>query len=270
MKKQYTFKMKNICILLFAMLLPISMMGQKPRLLVSTDIGGDPDDQQAVIRLMVHANEFDLEGLVTSVTERPGNPKVGVVCPELLREIIQGYEQVYPNLLKHDTAFPSPAYLFSIVKNGSPTGDWDHVGEGHDTEGSGWIIKMVDKKDERPLNICLFGGQTDLAQALWKVKSSRPAGDYRKFISKIRVYDVSDQDHIFKQMFAEHPSLFYILSNAPQGHDMREGAYRGVYLGGDESLTSLQWLKEMCLKTTVRWVGFIPKKHGHLQIPMGP
>ena len=33
----------------------------KPCLLVLTDIGG-PDDQQSMIRLMVHANEFEIEG----------------------------------------------------------------------------------------------------------------------------------------------------------------------------------------------------------------
>lgn len=31
---------------------------ERPRLAVLTDIGGDPDDQQSVIRLMVYANEF--------------------------------------------------------------------------------------------------------------------------------------------------------------------------------------------------------------------
>ena len=106
---------------------------------------------------------------------------------------------------------------------------------------------MVDKKDKRPLNICIFGGQVELQQALWKVKNTRSEKDYLRFISKIRVFDVSDQDHIFKQIFAEHPSLFYILSIAPEGRDKREGAYRGMYLGGDESLTSLKWLKENVL-----------------------
>jgi cellulose-binding protein len=38
--------------------------------------------------------------------------------------------------------------------------------------------------------------------------------------------------------------LFYILASAEQGRDKREGVYRGMYLGGDESLTSLAWLDE--------------------------
>ena len=39
----------------------------RPRLLVLTDIGGDPDDQQSLVRLMVYANEFEIEGLVARI-----------------------------------------------------------------------------------------------------------------------------------------------------------------------------------------------------------
>jgi len=34
----------------------------RPRLAVLTDIGGDPDDRQSLVRLMVYANEFEIEG----------------------------------------------------------------------------------------------------------------------------------------------------------------------------------------------------------------
>jgi hypothetical protein len=222
--------------------------GQSPRLLITTDIGGDPDDQQSLVRLMVYTNEFELDGIITSASGTPGELKEAVVRPDLVEEIIRGYQAVYPNLLKHDKNFPAPEYLSSIVKKGNPQRGWENVGEGKDTEGSEWIIRQVDKKDERPLNICIFGGQTDLAQALWKVKNSRSAKEYQQFISKIRIYDINDQDKIFNQMFAEHTLPFYILAKAPEGIDKREGAYRGVYLGGDESLTSMEWLKENVLE----------------------
>ena len=34
------------------------------------------------------------------------------------------------------------------------------------------------------------------------------------------------------------------MAQAPDGQDKRTGAYRGVYLGGDESLTSPAWITE--------------------------
>ena len=49
----------------------------KPRLLVLTDIGGDPDDQQSRIRLMTYANEFEIEGQIASAAGIPGGPCVG-------------------------------------------------------------------------------------------------------------------------------------------------------------------------------------------------
>ncbi len=236
----------NILLLLFILALP--SRSQTPRLLITTDIGGDPDDQQSLVRLMVYTNEFDIEGFICSASGTPGELGKAVTRPDLVGEIIAGYRQVYPNLLKHDAKFPLPDRLMSVVKSGNPNRGWENVGDGHDSEGSEWIIKMVDKKDNRPLNISIFGGQTDLAQALWKVKSSRPVKKYQQFISKIRVYDINDQDHIFGMIHKEHPSLFYILAKSPEGIDKREGAYRGIYLGGNESLTSMAWLKENVLE----------------------
>ena len=39
---------------------------QNPRLIVTTDIGQDPDDQQSMVRLLHYANEFDIEGIITN------------------------------------------------------------------------------------------------------------------------------------------------------------------------------------------------------------
>ena len=37
-------------------------------------------------------------------------------------------------------------------------------------QGSDWIIKVLEEKDERPLWICVWGGANTLAQALYKIK----------------------------------------------------------------------------------------------------
>ena len=243
--------MKNILIIFLAFLyqsvsaiFPANQaLGQKPRILITTDIGGDPDDQQAMIRFMLYTNEFDVEGLISSGTHTPEHPDEDAIRPELIEEIIHAYGQVYPKLLKHDAHYPTEDYLMSVLKTGN-IHRRTSPGKGRDSEGSDWIIRAVDRKDKRPLNICIFGGQVELAQALWKVKHTRSEKEYLRFISKIRVFDVSDQDQLFDEIISENPTLFYILAQAPKGHDKREGSYRGMYLGGDESLTSLQWLKE--------------------------
>src|SRR5947208_4407409 len=84
---------------------------EKPRLVVLTDIGGDPDDQQSLIRLMHYANEFDIEGLIASASGTPGELKKEVVRPELIREIVTAYGKVRPNLLLHRPDYSDANHL---------------------------------------------------------------------------------------------------------------------------------------------------------------
>lgn len=40
---------------------------QKPRILISTDIGGtDPDDNQSMAHLLMYSDNFQIEGLISS------------------------------------------------------------------------------------------------------------------------------------------------------------------------------------------------------------
>jgi hypothetical protein len=230
------------CILLCAML-PLAHAADKPRLLVLTDIGGDPDDQQSMIRLMVYSNEFEVEGLVVSASGTPGELKQAVTKPELIREIVTAYGKVRPNLAKHAEGWPTEDALLKRIKSGNPHRGREHIGENHDTEGSRWIMRCVDaSRMERPLNIAIWGGQTDLAQALWRVKQDRGAVGLMTFAARMRVYDIADQDKIADWMRKEFPGMFYILSNAPAGKDKRLGTFRGMYLTGDETLTSRDWI----------------------------
>ncbi|HRZ46474.1 MAG TPA: DUF1593 domain-containing protein [Candidatus Paceibacterota bacterium] len=90
----------------------------------------------------------------------------------------------------------------------------------------------------------MWGGQTDLAQALWRVKHERGASGLAQFVRKFRVYDIGDQDGIADWMRTGYPGMFYILAKAAPGRDKRESTYRGMYLTGDESLTSREWVEK--------------------------
>ncbi|MCB0632912.1 MAG: DUF1593 domain-containing protein, partial [Lewinella sp.] len=217
--------------------------GQRPRLLILTDIGGDPDDTQSMIRLLAHSSEFDLEGLIASASGTPGELKEAVTRTDLIRELANAYGKVEGQLSRHNPYFPEAHTLLNLIKSGNPQRGWEHIGEGNDTEGSEWIIKAADRQDNRPLNIAIWGGQTDLAQALWKVKNTRSDVQYRAFVAKLRIYDIADQDGIFDQIQANFPGLWYILNKASTGQDKRNAVFRGMYLGGQEQLTSLDWLK---------------------------
>jgi hypothetical protein len=216
---------------------------ERPRLVVLTDIGGDPDDQQSMIRLMLYSNELQIEALIATASGTPGELKEAITRPDLILEIIAAYEKVRPNLQKHADGWPDVPQLRARVHAGNPQRGRQHIGQEYDTDGSRRLIELVDASTiEQPLNISIWGGQTDLAQSLWRVKHDRGMAGLADFVKKFRVYDINDQDKIGDWMHEEFPGMFYVLADAPRGRDKREGTYRGMYLTGDESLTSRDWI----------------------------
>jgi len=217
---------------------------ERPRLAVLTDIGGDPDDQQSLIRLMVYANEFEIEAIIATASGTPGELKTAVTRPDLIHEIIGGYEKVLPNLERHARGWPVADLLRRRVKTGNPRRGRAYIGQEHDTDGSRVLIERIDAGSEkRPLHISIWGGQTDLAQALWRVKRERDEAAWRTFTNKFRVYDVADQDGIADWMRGEFAGTNYLLARPAPGQDKRTATYRGMYLTGDESLTSHDWVE---------------------------
>ncbi len=228
-------------IALAALLAALPAVETKPRLIITTDIGGDPDDQQCLVRLMLFSNEFDIEALIASAAGTPGELGVAVTKPELIREIVAAYGQVRDNLALHAPGYPSAQYLLDRVYSGNKNRGTAYIGAAHDTAGSNRIIAVVDAADARPVHVSIWGGQTDLAQALWRVRNDRGTAGLASFIAKLRIYDIADQDGILAWMRSQFPGMWYVLSKSATS-DKRDAAFRGVYLGGDETLTSRTWL----------------------------
>ena len=136
----------------------------KPRLLVLTDIGGDPDDQQSLVRLLTYANEFRIEGLLATSRLAHGYD----TRPEQIELLIRDYALVYDSLRHHAEDYPSPDSLQTRVKSG--LGDPSKLGAGWDTQASRWIIEVAERPDDHPLWISIWGGSRELAQALWSVR----------------------------------------------------------------------------------------------------
>src|SRR5262245_24217170 len=92
----------------------------RTRLLVLTDISSltagvrEPDDGQSLIRLLLYANELEIEGLIASANMGHGQ----ATRPELIREAIAAYRRVRPNLLLHSRGYPPAERLLERVKAG--------------------------------------------------------------------------------------------------------------------------------------------------------
>ncbi len=185
-----------------------AQVNQKNRAIILTDIGADPDDSQSMVRLLLYSNEIDIKGLIatTSVWQKTR------VQPELIKSIIQAYGIVQQNLNKHEASFPDAETLLMKVKQGLPKYGMLGVGDGKDSEGSDWIIKVLEESDDRPLWICVWGGVNTLAQALYKIKNTKTEAETKKLIAKLRVYTISDQDDSGIWIRNNFSDLFYIVS----------------------------------------------------------
>lgn len=187
---------------------------QRHRVLVSTDIGGtDPDDFQSMVHLLVYADRFDIEGLISS--------PFGPGRKSHILEVIDRYEQDYPNLKTYSAKYPTPASLREITKEGALESP-GAAGVGKSTEGSEWVVKCARRNDPRPLHVLVWGGIEDLAQALH---------DAPEILPKLRVYWIGGPNKMwsvdaYNYLEQHHPKLWMIEANT---------TYRGWFVGGNQT-----------------------------------
>src|SRR5438128_240664 len=97
---------------------PVAALAEAPRaerlrVMIETDAGGDPDDEQSLVRFLLYCNEWDVEGIICTLpkardrenlnTERTG---LGIV-----RRLLKAYGECHANLVRHDRRFPTSDYL---------------------------------------------------------------------------------------------------------------------------------------------------------------
>ncbi|MCX8157033.1 MAG: DUF1593 domain-containing protein [Verrucomicrobiae bacterium] len=226
---------------------------EKQRVLVLTDISNEPDDEESMVRFLVYANEYDIEGLVaTTSTWLRQTTRV-----DLIHRQLDAYAQVRPNLLKHAPGYPPADALRAVTAAGQPSYGMAAVGEGRSTAGSRLVLAAAEKHDSRPLWITVWGGANTLAQALWDARREQPPEALKSLVAKLRVYTISDQDDAGPWLRREFPDLFYIVS--PSGTDWKE-YWRATWTGisGDRHykngpgykfhLVDNPWLEENIIK----------------------
>ncbi|MEO8562254.1 MAG: nucleoside hydrolase-like domain-containing protein [bacterium] len=184
----------------------------RPRLVVLTDIANEPDDQMSLVRLLVYSNQVDIEGLVASTSTWMKR----AVRPDVIRQVIDAYAQVQPNLLLHASGFPSADSLRRLVTSGQPGYGMAAVGSDKMSPGAALIIRAADRADARPLWISAWGGANTLAQALMHVRAARTPAQVERFVARLRVYAISDQDDAGPWIRREFPTLHYIATPSTQ------------------------------------------------------
>ncbi len=219
----------------------------RPRVVVISDIGNEPDDQMSMVRFLMYSNEFDVEGLIaaTSTWQRKSNHT------ETIHKLVQTYGLVRPNLLLHAHGWPRAEDLDRMVFTGQPSYGVAAVGPDKMSPGAEAIIRAADKADSRPLWICIWGGANTLAQALLHVRETRTPLEVERFVEKLRVYSISDQDDAGPWIRREFPDLFYIVQPTTQaGDEYYYSTWTGISgdiyyrngAGADSTTITNEWL----------------------------
>lgn len=197
----------------------------------------DSDDVQSMVRFLLYTNEFDVEGLIAT-----SGTFANIANKQNIFDILYLYEYVEGNLQKYDKRYPSAKRLRDITWQGR-SGTWgkpadEIIGEGKTSEASERIISLLEKPDERPIWFCIWGGSSDLAQALWKIQKTKSAVETAKLIKKVRIYSIGLQDGSGQWLLDTFPKLFTIVS---------ERNYMGMFnnaVGADSTLSDLTWINE--------------------------
>lgn len=182
--------------------------GGKVRTIITTD--GEIDDQCSLVRYMLYANMFELDGLISSssIFHYATKEDEEFKGRDSNQKWIDAYAEVYENLCKHAEGFPEPDYLTSI----NLEGNIESPGEmATDTDGSLRIKECILDEREDPLYIQIWGGTNTLAAALRSIEEEYKDTDqweeiYQKVCSKVKVWADLDQDNTFND---------YILPNWP-------------------------------------------------------
>lgn len=214
----------------------------KTRVIATTD--GEIDDQCSMVRFLLYTNEWDVEGIVTSSSQYHWHghkwPGDNWVDPYL-----DAYAKVYPNLLKHDKRYPSPAYLRerTLLGNVETQGEMTAM-----TPGAELITKvLLDDTDKRPIWLLAWGGTNTIARALKTIEEKQP-GKMADVAGKMRFYLIWEQDSTYQTYIKPHWGKFNIPTIIADQFEAI--AYRWAETQPDEMHPYLEgaWMKQNILE----------------------
>lgn len=211
---------------------------EKPRTIVTTD--GEIDDVDSFIRMLLYANEFQIEGLIysSSMWHYKGDGKGTKMVSEMemtkkmygektdlrwagvnwMQDLLKAYAKVQPNLNKNAKGFPTATKLKSLIK----VGNIDFEGEmDYDTEGSNFIKAKLLDDNMALLYLQVWGGTNTIARALKSIEDQYKSSPkwqeiYKKLCKKAIIYAILDQDATYKKYISVNWKDIKVYYNSHQ------------------------------------------------------
>ncbi len=208
-----------------------SDQNSKPRIIVMTD--GEIDDHSSMIRFILYTCDLDVEAIIetNSIFQRNGHSK-----EDWYEKQLGAYEEIYPNLKKHNSDYPTPQKLREISYVGDeneahlkdlwwknlfvtmiPGAPVTHKPDNwKDTPGSDKIVEVLLRDDPRPVYLQAWGGGNTAARAFYKLKTQY-SDEYEKAISKVVMYNIWYQDGAGTYIEQHHPKVTMIYCASFKG-----------------------------------------------------
>lgn len=191
---------------------------QKPRVIVTCD--PELDDNNSMIRYVLHANDFQTEAIVYNASRFhwrgdgkgttqfiPGSEYDNMgLGPQtswrykwderFIDDVVDAYGECYENLKVHDPSYPTYEELKSKIR----IGNVDFEGEiDHDTPGSDLIKEIILDDKPGPVFCQAWGGSSSIARALKSIEEENSGTEgwdelYKKICGKLVLCFSGDQD----------------------------------------------------------------------------
>lgn len=233
--------MKVMCPLLLALLTLSQLVQGRARVLVTTD--GEIDDECSMVRFLLCANEFDVEGIVLTSSQYHwrGHRWAG---DDWVQPYLDAYEKVYPNLVQHDPRYPKPTYLRerTVVGNVNAEGEMEEI-----TPGSELIVRvLLDRSDPRPVWIQAWGGINTIARALKTIEERYPER-MEEVARKIRFFFIWEQDSTYQDYIRPHWGRHNILTIVSDQFEVIAYDWRRLIPPPQQQFFSATWMKQHIL-----------------------
>lgn len=243
----------------------------KPRTIVTCD--PELDDNNSMVRFILHSTDFDIEGLVETSSQfhwsgdgkgtkyfhpgreydRPGfnhgpmeSYRWEADSVNFINRILDAYQECYPNLKVHDPSYPDPSYLKSI----SVVGNIDFEGEmDHDTEGSNLIRDRILADKPGELFLQAWGGTSSIARALKSIEDTykgTPAWDSLVNVinSRVVLCMSGEQDDTYKDYIHPHWPGIHRMNVMGGGLGLAYNSQRRLRNPEDSVYYSAKWMAD--------------------------
>jgi hypothetical protein len=167
---------------------------ERLRVVIETDAGGDPDDEQSLVRWILYTSEWDVEAIIANrATAREGeNQNRERTGLGIVQQIVRAYGECYPRLIEHDPRYPKPELLLDRVVAG-----YDDRNDAVDR-----LIGILDAPDPRPIWYADWGtdrgaATNNLKRALDRILRERGQDGYAALKNKLRVFG-------YPELFGDH------------------------------------------------------------------